>query len=37
MYEDFYVISKNEVIRQIEHAKEFCENVEGYVKDKLSK
>ena len=31
-YDDYYVISKDEVVRQIENAKVFLAAVEAYVK-----
>ena len=32
-YEDFYVVSKSEVLQQIENAKLFLEAVENYIKN----
>ena len=34
-YEDFYVISHDEVIKQVKEAKEFYENVKAYIDTKI--
>ena len=34
-YDDFYVISKEEVEEQITNAEKFCEEVQGYLRLKL--
>ncbi|MBR4911197.1 MAG: HEPN domain-containing protein [Clostridia bacterium] len=34
-YEDFYVISHDEVIKQVKEAKEFYDNVKAYIDTKI--
>jgi uncharacterized protein (UPF0332 family) len=34
-YDDYYVISKNDVVKQIENAEYFCEKIQRYLKKSI--
>lgn len=35
-YDDFYIVSKDDTQKQIEDARQFIEELEGFIKKKLS-